>query len=359
MTIVRVELGERSYPIHIGQGTLTTPRALHTLLQNALSLQKVTIITNDVIAPLYLDACQRSLAADSVNTIIVPDGEANKSLEWFANIQTALLEQHAARDTLIIALGGGVIGDLTGFAAACYQRGVPFVQIPTTLLSQVDSSVGGKTAVNHPLGKNMIGAFYQPQAVVIDTDTLHTLPAREFAAGMAEVIKYGIIYDADFFAWLEQNIDALQSKHTDALVYAIKRCCEIKAEIVANDEREQGQRALLNLGHTFGHAIEAEQGYGEWLHGEAVAAGMVIACQVAEQKAWLSASETRRVSTLLAQFNLPVEGPVDMSSDDYIRHMRHDKKVLRGKIRFILPKSIGQAVVTDDVDDTLLANVLG
>jgi len=273
-------------------------------------------------------------------------------------VMTRLLELNAARDTTLIALGGGVIGDLTGFVAATYQRGVPFIQVPTTLLSQVDSSVGGKTAVNHPLGKNMIGAFYQPVYVAIDTDSLATLPPREFAAGMAEVIKYGIIYDADFFTWLEENVNALTSLDTSILTQAISRCCEIKADVVAKDEREGGLRAILNLGHTFGHAIEAEQGYGNWLHGEAVAAGTILACKAAEGLSWFSASETRRVSALFEAFALPVKGPSSMTKDDYVKHMKRDKKVEAGNIRFVLPQGIGKAVVTKDVTDDILTDII-
>ena len=293
-----------------------------------------------------------------VETIVLPDGEQYKTLKSFEDVITRLLEIHAARDTTLIALGGGVIGDLTGFVAASFQRGMPFIQIPTTLLSQVDSSVGGKTAVNHPLGKNMIGAFYQPQAVLIDTESLKTLPAKEFSAGMAEVIKYGIIYDADFFSWLEANVEGLKNQSSEVLQKAIHRCCQIKAEIVAQDEKESGIRALLNLGHTFGHAIEAEQGYGNWLHGEAVAAGIVLACLVSEQKGWLSASELRRVKALLTAFDLPVTVPEEMGLETFVKHMRHDKKVKAGKIRFILPQGIGKAIVTDAVEDAEISTAI-
>jgi 3-dehydroquinate synthase len=264
----------------------------------------------------------------------------------------------AGRDTLLVALGGGVVGDLTGYVAASFQRGISFIQIPTTLLAQVDSSVGGKTAVNHPLGKNMIGAFYQPKAVIIDTTTLNTLPPREFSAGMAEVIKYGIIYDLAFFEWLEENQEALKSKDQQALVYAIRRSCEIKAEIVAQDEKESGIRALLNLGHTFGHAIEAEQGYGNWLHGEAVAAGMILAAKASEAKGWLETSETRRIVDLVESFELPVNKPDGMGYSPFMQHMRRDKKVDAGQIRFVLPKGLGSAVVTSDLSSDLLATLL-
>ncbi|MEF1173843.1 3-dehydroquinate synthase, partial [Vibrio sinaloensis] len=280
MERITVSLGERSYPISIGAGLFNNPAHLSFLAQK----QKVVVISNVTVAPLYADkilslldqlGCESSL-------LELPDGEQYKSLETFNTVMSYLLEGNFARDVVVIALGGGVIGDLVGFSAACYQRGVDFIQIPTTLLSQVDSSVGGKTAVNHPLGKNMIGAFYQPKAVVIDTDCLKTLPEREFAAGIAEVIKYGIIYDQDFFVWLEENLDKLYVLDETALTYAIARCCEIKAEVVAQDEKESGIRALLNLGHTFGHAIEAELGYGNWLHGEAVSSGTVMAAKTAQ-----------------------------------------------------------------------------
>jgi 3-dehydroquinate synthase len=258
----------------------------------------------------------------------------------------------------LLALGGGVIGDMTGFAAACYQRGVPFIQVPTTLLAQVDSSVGGKTAVNHPLGKNMIGAFYQPQSVIIDTQCLHSLPKAEFDAGMAEVIKYGIIWDAEFFLWLENNIAALKALDTQALTYAIAKCCAIKAEIVSQDETEQGVRALLNLGHTFGHAIEAQMGYGNWLHGQAVAAGSVLAAKTAFRLGILDSASVQRIEHLFCAFDLPIRGPQGMLFSDYMQHMRRDKKVLASKIRLILPQAIGQAGIYSDVDETLLAQVI-
>lgn len=355
MSTVNVELGERSYPIHIDANLLQ-----HTdLLAPHIKGQHVVVITNDIVEPLFADILNKALTGYRVDWIVLPDGEQFKTLASFEQVMTRLLEMGAARDTTLIALGGGVIGDMTGFVAACFQRGIPFIQIPTTLLSQVDSSVGGKTAVNHPLGKNMIGAFYQPKVVLIDSLSLQTLPKREFAAGMAEVIKYGVIYDADFFTWLENNVEALLAQQSDALQYAIQRCCAIKADIVAIDEKEAGLRALLNLGHTFGHAIEAEQGYGNWLHGEAVAAGIVLASRVAEGKNWLKTSEVCRIIDLLAAFELPVEGPKDMTTADYVKHMRHDKKVEQGRIRFIIPQGIGKAVVTDQVSDAELKQLLG
>lgn len=354
MNTLNVELGERSYPIYIGVNTLREPQ----LFRRHLDSKKVVVVTNDVVDVLYGAQVMDLLTGLDAEKLVLPDGEQFKSLASFERIMTYLLENNAARDTTLIALGGGVIGDLTGFAAACYQRGIPFIQVPTTLLAQVDSSVGGKTAVNHPLGKNMIGAFYQPGAVIIDTMTLCSLPRREFAAGMAEVIKYGIIYDAQFFDWLELHQQGLREKDQALLQDVVRRCCEIKAEIVAEDEQEKGRRALLNLGHTFGHAIEAEMGYGNWLHGEAVATGIVLACVVAQHKNWLSASEVCRIVDLLKAFELPVKAPKEMNFDSFMRHMRHDKKVQANRIRFVIPDAIGSAVVTDDVDEALLKEIL-
>ena len=354
MSTLTVELGERSYPIQIEAGLLSRPGLFSAYIKGPLAV----IVTNETVAPLYLETAKAACGDVQVETIILPDGEQYKNLEQFEVVMTRLLELNAARDTTLIALGGGVIGDLTGFVAATYQRGVPFIQVPTTLLSQVDSSVGGKTAVNHPLGKNMIGAFYQPVYVAIDTNSLATLPPREFAAGMAEVVKYGIIYDAPFFTWLEENVNALTSLDTEILTYAISRCCEIKADVVAKDEREGGLRAILNLGHTFGHAIEAEQGYGNWLHGEAVAAGTILACKAAEALTWFEASETRRVTALFEAFALPIAGPGSMTKDDYVKHMKRDKKVEAGSIRFVLPQGIGKAVVTKNVTDAILTDIL-
>ncbi|WP_394205584.1 3-dehydroquinate synthase [Shewanella waksmanii] len=355
MKQIQVELGERSYPIFIGRNLLEQGELFADYVQN----KKLLIVTNDTIAPMYLDQLQALLASfNCVEPVILPDGEQYKTLEQTNAIYTALLEQNLGRDTVLIALGGGVIGDMTGFAAACYQRGVDFIQVPTTLLSQVDSSVGGKTAVNHPLGKNMIGAFYQPKMVMIDTQCLHTLPAREFAAGMAEVIKYGIIWDAEFFAWLEDNTQALKSLDEQALKYAIARCCEIKAEVVEQDETEQGVRALLNLGHTFGHAIEAEMGYGVWLHGEAVAAGTVLAAKTAQEMGLVDESIVCRISAIFEAFDLPILAPETMNYEQFIKHMRRDKKVLQGQLRVILPKAIGQAGIYSDVPESLLEGVI-
>lgn len=355
MSTVNVQLGERSYPIHIGAGLLSQGSDL----LSSFCTKRVVVVTNTTVGPLYLAKIEQLLGDKHLASIVIEDGEQFKTLQQYEVVMTELLRLHAARDTTLLALGGGVIGDLTGFVAATFQRGVPFVQVPTTLLSQVDSSVGGKTAVNHPLGKNMIGAFYQPKAVIIDTDTLKTLPEREFAAGMAEVIKYGIIEDAAFFDWLEQNQHAIADNNDSALQHIIRRCCEIKADVVAKDEREGGVRALLNLGHTFGHAIEAEQGYGNWLHGEAVAAGIILACLTAERELSFKASETRRVAALLECFALPITGPEDMGFEQYLQHMQHDKKVVDSRIRFILPTSIGSAVVTDEVSTESLHAILG
>jgi 3-dehydroquinate synthase len=354
MATLTVDLGERSYPILIEANLLNHPEVLTT----HLTTNKVVVVTNDVVEPLYFPVISKALAGYDVSKIVVPDGEQHKNLQSFEIIISKLLEMSAARDTTLIALGGGVVGDLTGFVAASFQRGMPFIQIPTTLLSQVDSSVGGKTAVNHPLGKNMIGSFYQPKAVLIDTNSLSTLPEREFAAGMAEVIKYGVIYDIDFFKWLEENQKAIKQKQFVALQYMIARCCEIKAEIVSIDERESGLRAILNLGHTFGHAIEAEKGYGNWLHGEAVSVGIVLASAVATKMNWLEASEFSRIEFLLQAFDLPTVAPSEMAYEDFVRHMRHDKKVQAGQLFFVIPKGIGKALVTNEISEELLRVIL-
>lgn len=354
MTTLTVKLGERSYPIFIQPKLLSQPNQLSRYIPS----NKAVLITNALVDPLYSQLIIDSLPNVELHKIVLPDGEQHKNLHSFELVITELLKMSAARDTTLIALGGGVIGDLTGFVAASYQRGMPFIQIPTTLLSQVDSSVGGKTAVNHPLGKNMIGAFYQPKAVFIDPATLTTLPAREFAAGMAEVIKYGIIYDGAFFSWLEDNQHLLNQQDTPSLQYAIRRCCEIKAEIVAIDEREAGLRALLNLGHTFGHAIEAEQGYGNWLHGEAVSVGILLAAKAGVKKAWLSSQEFARIEALLNAFSLPLCAPKAMNYETFMQHMGHDKKVQAGKLNFIIPQGIGKAVVTDQLAEPLLRELL-
>lgn len=354
MTTLNLDLGDRSYPIYIESRLLTDSSLLHSHIRG----KRVCIVSNELVFPLYGEALVNNLTGFSVDQVIFADGEAEKNLANFEKIMSHLLQGNHGRDTTLIALGGGVIGDITGFAAACYQRGIDFIQIPTTLLSQVDSSVGGKTAVNHPLGKNMIGAFYQPKAVIIDTDTLSTLPEREFAAGMAEVIKYGILGDVEFFDWLETNIEKIKRRDEDTLQYMIFRCCRCKADIVAEDEKESGKRALLNLGHTFGHAIEAEQGYGKWLHGEAVATGMLLAGKVSVIKNLLSASELRRIESLINAFDLPIAAPQDMGFDEFIKHMQRDKKNVAGKLRFILPIGIGDSELRSDISEEELKQIL-
>lgn len=356
MEKITVTLGERSYPITIAAGLFNDPASFWPLKAG----DRAMLVTNQTLAPLYLSpVCQLLEGAGvKVDQVILPDGEQFKTLAVMDQVFTALLEKPHGRDTTLIALGGGVIGDLTGFAAASYQRGVRFIQVPTTLLSQVDSSVGGKTAVNHPLGKNMIGAFYQPASVVIDLNCLNTLPQRELASGMAEVIKYGIILDGEFFSWLEANLDALMALEGEAMAYCIRRCCELKAEVVAADEREMGLRALLNLGHTYGHAIEAHMGYGNWLHGEAVAAGMVMAARTSERLGQFSSEETDRIIALLKRAGLPVHGPESMQAEEYLPHMMRDKKVLAGELRLVLPLALGKAEVRSGVSyDRVLAAI--
>lgn len=356
MTTLNVQLGERSYPIYIDTGSLD----VEALLCQHIPNQTVMLVSNDTVAPLYIDRVTQHL--DSANyryaRCILPDGEEHKSLEVLNQIFSALLENKFGRDVCLIALGGGVVGDMCGFAAAAYQRGVSFIQIPTTLLAQVDSSVGGKTGVNHPLGKNMIGAFHQPRAVIIDTDTLNTLDDRQLNAGLAEIIKYGLIIDAPFFAWLETNLSRLQNRDNDALAYAIHRSCEIKADVVAADEREKGQRALLNLGHTFGHAIETAMGYGNWLHGEAVGCGMLMAAEMSARLGWLTPEDVQRTQTLLEKASLPTSPPTSMSSNQFLELMAVDKKVQNGELRLILLKEIGQAVVTGEFPAEILQATL-
>lgn len=356
MSTLRVELGERSYPIYIGQGLLSRPE----LLTNHIRGRQVMVVSNETVGPLYLDTVLKALDGFDVASVALPDGEQYKHLDTLNLIYTALLEKRFNRGCTLVALGGGVVGDITGFAAASYQRGVAFLQVPTTLLAQVDSSVGGKTGVNHALGKNMIGAFHQPGCVVIDTDTLDTLEDRELSAGLAEVIKYGLIRDSEFFDWLEDNIEALRARDKQALAYAIERSCSIKAEIVAADERESGQRALLNLGHTFGHAIETGTGYGTWLHGEAVGTGMLMAADMSVRQAWLPAEARERTRNLLLKAGLPVAPPAEMDAGRFLELMAVDKKVMDGGLRLVLLKGIGDAVVTgefssDCLNDTLAA----
>ncbi|MBI3778312.1 MAG: 3-dehydroquinate synthase [Gammaproteobacteria bacterium] len=344
MKTLPLELGDRSYPIYIGAGLLDRSE----LLTRHVTGSRVAIVSNETVAPLYLARVRAPVASLKPVEIVLPDGEQYKTLEHLNRIFDALLTARCDRRTTIIALGGGVIGDMAGFAAATYQRGVPFIQVPTTLLSQVDSSVGGKTGVNHPLGKNMIGAFYQPRAVIIDTDTLNTLPDRELSSGLAEVIKYGLIRDPEFFDWLETNLDKLLARDAEALAFAIHRSCRNKAEVVAADERESGVRATLNLGHTFGHAIETGVGYGNWLHGEAIAAGMAMAADLSRRLQWLSVAEVTRIENLIHRARLPVRAPASLSAARFLELMAVDKKVLDGRLRLVLLKRLGEAVITDD-----------
>lgn len=342
MRTLNVALGDRAYPIHIGRGLLADA----TLITPHLKTRRAFIVTNEVVAPLYLDRLRATLeSADiRVDHVVLPDGEAHKDWQTLNLVFDALLAQRCERSTTLIALGGGVIGDMGGFAAATYQRGMPFIQIPTTLLAQVDSSVGGKTAVNHPLGKNMIGAFYQPRLVLADLDTLDTLPDRELSAGLAEIIKYGLIRDLPLFEWLEENIDRLLVRDPEAMAYAIERSCVNKAEVVAADETEQGERALLNLGHTFGHAIEAGMGYGEWLHGEGVSAGTIMAATLSARLGMLDEADVARMEALFKRARLPVRGPA-FPVERYLDLMASDKKVEEGKLRLILLEGIGKAVI--------------
>ncbi|MFT6914030.1 MAG: 3-dehydroquinate synthase [Motiliproteus sp.] len=349
-----VALGERSYPIFIGAGLLDRPDCWISTIRSS----QVMIVTNETVAPLYLERVRQALAGKQLDTVILPDGEQFKNLETLDQIFSGLLQARHNRTTTLVALGGGVVGDMTGFAAACYQRGVDFVQIPTTLLAQVDSSVGGKTGVNHPLGKNMIGAFHQPRSVIIDTDTLNTLADNQLASGLAEVIKYGLILDLDFLEWLETNLQQLQARDPCVLAEAIRRCCQIKAQVVAADEKEQGQRALLNLGHTFGHAIETFTGYGNWLHGDAVAAGTLLAAELSVRSGWLTSAEKERITTLFRRAQLPLAPPKEMTTADFMRLMAVDKKVLDGQLRLILLRQLGEAITTDSFSPVALAATL-
>lgn len=358
MQSLHLDLAERSYTIHIG----TDLRLMPGLILPQLKGKQVMLITNDLVDPLYADQILHQLQqADpqlQLSKLVLPDGEACKDIQHVQRIWDALLDKGFNRNATLLALGGGVIGDMTGFAAACYQRGINFIQIPTTLLSQVDSSVGGKTGVNHPLGKNMLGAFWQPRLVLADITTLKTLPMRELSAGMAEVIKYGLLGDAEFLCWLEQNLSGLMTLQEDLLTQAILRCCQLKAEIVAADERENGRRALLNLGHTFGHAIETEMGYGNWLHGEAVAVGMWLAADLSRRIGHLDQQQVDRVAHLLQAASLPYLPPATMTVDDFLTHMAIDKKNIDGRLRLILLKSLGEAYLTDFSDRELLSGCL-
>jgi 3-dehydroquinate synthase len=342
--VLEVDLDDRSYPIYIGNDLLGQAELIRPHVRG----KQVMVVSNTTVAPLYMDKLLSGLQDFQVEQVILPDGEEYKNLQILNTIFTALLERRFDRSCTLLALGGGVVGDMTGFAAACYQRGVNFIQVPTTLLSQVDSSVGGKTGVNHPLGKNMIGAFHQPQAVIADTDTLDTLPDRELSAGMAEVIKYGLINDPELFAWLEEHVEALMLRDKGLLAEAIERSCADKAAIVAADEREAGQRALLNLGHTFGHAIETGMGYGQWLHGEAVGAGMAMAAEMSLRLRWLSHGERIRIDQVLRKAGLPLTPPDSMTAQQFLKLMAVDKKVLGGQLRLVLLRGIGGAVITDE-----------
>lgn len=354
MRTLVVELGPRSYPIYIGSGLIGRAKSFLPHIDG----HQVMIITNETVAPLYLETVQQAVADFEVHIKVLPDGEQYKSMDTLNSIFDSLLAAHCDRRATVIALGGGVVGDLGGFAAACYQRGIGLIQVPTTLLAQVDSSVGGKTAVNHVHGKNMIGAFYQPLAVVADTDMLASLPDREMHAGIAEVIKYGLIRDAEFFDWLEDNMGALLQRDPTALMFAIERSCLNKAQVVAADEREQGDRALLNFGHTFAHAIETATGYNSWLHGEAVAAGMAMAVDLSLRLKHIGEVDYERVSRLIEAAQLPGTPPADVSPQQFLAHMSVDKKVDEGSIRLVLLKSIGQAYLSDDYPPAKLMETL-
>jgi 3-dehydroquinate synthase len=353
MQRLNIDLGDRSYPILIGPGLLDD----RAVLAGAVEARDVLVVTNEVVGPLYLDRLVRALEGKRIASLLLPDGEQHKTLEVTGRIFDALVTARMNRDACVVALGGGVVGDIAGFAAACYQRGVDFVQVPTTLLAQVDSSVGGKTGVNHPGGKNLIGAFHQPRAVVSDTATLSTLPVRELRAGLAEVIKYGLVADRRFLDWLDASLPALLALDPAALAHAIRRCCEIKAAIVAEDEREHGRRALLNLGHTFGHAIEAAAGYGEWLHGEAVGVGMLLAADLSRRLGWIGDAEVDRVRDMLLRAGLRTEAP-PIGASRALDLMGMDKKVLAGRIRLVLLESLGAGVVSGDYPAEALRSTL-
>jgi len=356
MHTLTVALGARSYPIHVGSGLLANGPALAGLAPGARAI----VVSNPTVAPLHLAPLRDALAANggAVDVVLVPDGEEHKNAATLDTLLTRLVELRADRATTIVALGGGVVGDIAGFAAAIYQRGVPFVQVPTTLLAQVDSSVGGKTGINHPLGKNMIGAFHQPAAVLIDTDCLQTLPPRELAAGLAEVVKHGAVHDVRFFEWLERSVDALAARDAAALAHAIVESCRIKAEVVAGDERETGARALLNFGHTFGHAIETAMGYGTWLHGEAVGAGMVLAARLSERVLGLASHDTARLVDVLRRAHVPVHAPA-IPVERWLTLMQRDKKVMAGRLRLILLEALGRARIVADVPEAELVAVVG
>jgi 3-dehydroquinate synthase len=354
MKTLTVALGDRSYPIYIGNDLLADP----DLISPHIPGQQVLIVTNVTVGPLYLEQVLSSLQAFEVQSLQLPDGEQYKNLDTLNLIYDKLLSSRFDRQCTLVALGGGVVGDITGFAAATYQRGVHFVQIPTTLLAQVDSSVGGKTGVNHVLGKNMIGAFYQPRCVIADTGTLNTLDDQQLSAGIAEIIKYGLLGDPEFYHWLENNMEKLIQRDSIALAYAIERSCQDKADVVAADEKESGVRALLNLGHTFGHAIEAGMGYGSWLHGEAVATGMLMAADLSQRCGWISRDDVQRLEKLLLQARLPVRAPNELTAEKFLDLMAVDKKVQQGRINLVLLKKIGHAIVSGDYDPALLRATL-
>ena len=354
MRTLDIDLGDRSYPIYIGAGILSQGNLVK---KHVKGISTVTV-SNTTVAPLYLDTVH-SLIHDFKNTdIILPDGEQYKTPETLDLIYTQMLEAHCDRKTTLLAVGGGVVGDVSGFAAASYQRGINFIQIPTTLLAMVDSSVGGKTGVNHPLGKNMIGAFHQPQCVIIDTETLNTLDDRQLSAGIAEIIKYGYINDLEFIDWLDENMSKLLSRDPEALAYAIHRSCKHKADIVEADEKEAGQRALLNLGHTFGHAIETGMGYGNWLHGEAISAGMVMAAELSQAHGWINETEVKSIRALLKKADLPVDPPKEISAEKFSSLMSIDKKVQDGVLHLVLMKSLGESFISSDFDKDALQKVL-
>jgi 3-dehydroquinate synthase len=354
MRTLTVDLGDRAYPIFIGSGLISDSGLYRPYIHGG----QVMIVSNETVAPLYLQAVEAALAEYRLARVVLPDGERFKTPEVLDRIYTGLLESHFDRRCTLVALGGGVVGDMTGYAAASYQRGVNFIQVPTTLLSQVDSSVGGKTGVNHPLGKNMIGAFHQPQCVIADIATLNTLPDRELSAGLAEVIKYGLINDFEFFVWLEENMAAMMSRDADILAYAIERSCTDKAAVVAADERESGQRALLNLGHTFGHAIETSMGYGNWLHGEAVGVGMCMAAAMSARLGWLNDEQVGRVERLIAAAGLPTRPPSEITPERFMAVMAVDKKVMDGKLRLVLMREIGKSEILADYDPAALQQTL-
>ncbi len=355
MKSLNIDLGHHSYPIHIGKGILSNAE----LIKPHIHGRQVFIISNEIVAPLYLDALLATLGDGyDIATFILPDGEQTKSLAIAETVFTKMLEQPCNRGVTVVALGGGVVGDLSGFCAACYQRGVNFIQVPTTLLSQVDSSVGGKTGVNHPMGKNMIGAFHQPEVVIIDTDTLTSLDDRQFSAGLAEVIKYALLGDIEFLEWLENNMPRIKSRDDLSITYIIERSCQAKADIVAQDEKEQGVRALLNLGHTFGHAIENAKGYGVWLHGEAVGLGMLMAADLSCRMGMIASSDVERIKRILAAADLPVDGVEGVDADQLRSLMSVDKKVIAGKLRLVLYNELGKAAIIETASEELIEQTL-